>query len=856
MPFIKGLILSICFLFCFVLFSMAQEVKYGLEFKSHEVEKGNRTGLDLTPEKPFHFPGGFSITFEAMFHRKSQQIFGYILRIIGNNNQNIDLVLASEYDIYPNIIVTTSKAESLLNYKFEDFGNTYDEWLPISITFKIEESLLIISIGNKKYSFAISNANDFKNVNIVFGKNDYLKSPIRDVPPMVIKEILIKDSEEKPIYHWSLSKHVTGGVYDELKKHFASCSNPLWILDKHTSWEKLLTFNTRSNPQICYNEKENDIAIADAIDFYTFNTNTGILKKDSLTKGQPHGNLMNQLIYDPVRNKYCSYSFEKKASYYDSIKKSWDNNAPDFELYHWHHNRYLYPGDSCLYLFFGYGHHKYSNEIFRYNPKNNSLESINFKGNIPPPRYLSGLGKIDDDRILLFGGYGSTTGNQEFFPKNYYDCYIINLKTKEIKKLWELNVTDRNFVVANSVVVDTTKHCFYALCFPQQEFSTYLQLCRFSMEKPQYKILADSIPFVFHDIHSYVDLYLNNRTNELFTVTFFPQVTDSVSFVSIYKLAYPPLQKSDLYQDNTEGRSKNWVVLAGIIALLCSLGVYFLLVNRGKRNIKENPSIDSFPKPEEEEPIISIKPVNIRVKKQSIFLFGGFQVMNREGRDITGEFTPLLKQLFLIILLNTLKDGKGISSLKLREALWFDKSEESANNNRGVSLSKLRQIFEQIGVIQIKNQNSYWLIEFDEDIYCDYYEALILMKRLKNKTTRTGKDIKKVLSIVSFGELLPNLQIDLVDPFKADFSNELIDLFLDIVQQPGLDITSQDRINLINSILIQDSLNEEALKLKCILLVNMGKNGLAKKVYDSFSKEYRLLLGTDFKHSFEQIISQ
>ena len=852
--YLKKIIYCVFFSFCLNTAVAAQGVNYGLEFKSHEVDKENRTGLDLTPEKSFNFSKGFTISFDVLFERKSTQIFGYILRIIGNNNQNIDFILASEYGFYPNIRATSSETESLLNYVFEKFGNTYDEWIHINLTVETEKNLLLISIGNENYSFDMQNAKDFKNVNLVFGKNDYLSSRIRDVPPMIIKDILIKDLKEKPLYHWPLSKHTDEGAYDELKNHFAYCSNPSWIMNNRASWEKLSTFTTKSNPQICYNEKENVIAIVDAHYFNNYNTNTGILEKDSFILGVPHGNLINQLVYHPIENKYFSYSFENKASYYDSHNKSWNNSLTDFDQNHWHHNRYIYPGDSCLYVFFGYGHHNYSDGIIRYDFKKGAFEAVNFSGNKIYPRYLSGLGKIDDDRVLIFGGYGSTSGNQTLFPKNYYDCYIVNLKEKEIKKLWELNIADNNFVVSNSLIVDSINNCFYSLCFPQQEFSTYLQLYRFSMEKPHCDILADSIPFSFHDIQSYCDLYLNNRTNKLYAITYSPLVANSASSVSIYSLAYPPLSKADLFQNNVKKQYRKLTALAGMIFLLCLLGGFFIFAKKIK--MKNNKSIDIIQETEDFEPVVGIKPVNIRDEKQSIFLFGGFQVMDKNGQDITGDFTPLLKQLFIIILLNTLKDGKGISSLKLRETLWFDKSEESAKNNRGVYLSKLRQIFEQIGLIQIiKNQNSYWIVEFGNDIYCDYYEALILIERLKDKNNRTVKDIKRLFSIISYGEMLPNLQIDWVDPFKANFLNEILDIFADILKQSESDITPQEYVDLANTILIHDSLNEEALRLKCSSLIKIGKIGLAKKIYNSFVKEYNLLFGKNFKYSFNQIIS-
>jgi len=873
---VKNIAFYLFFSFCFTAFLPAQEVKYGLEFKSHEVEKEKRTGLDLTPDKPFSFPHGFSISFNAYFKAKSRQqgietrlldpTFGYILHMENDGNQNIDLVLKPEIEnlsavaILPDIIVTCSEAESLVNYKFSEHGNTYNQWIHIVLAVETDKNLLTVVIGNEKYAFKVNKLHEFKDVHIAFGKNNYPKSLISDVPPMAIKDITISNLEQKPLYHWSLSKHTSEGVYDDLQHHFAVCSEPLWILDKHAKWEKLLSVDTKRDPQICYNEKENTIAIADEVEFITYNTSDKTLQKDLLSGGKPCSNSINQLIYNQFANQYYSYSFEKKASLYDPVRKRWDNNAPDANIKYWHHNRYIYPGDSCLYLFFGYGYHKYSGDIFRYSFKTDSLKKVTFGGDHISPRYLSGLGKIDDHRIVIFGGYGSETGNQESSPQNYYDAYIIDLKNRHIKKLWKLNITDHNFVVANSLIVDTVHRCFYALCFPQQEFKSHFNLYMFSLDNPEYKIFADSIPFAFHDIYSYADLFLNKQSNELIAVMSSPLVTDSTTTVSVYSLAFPPLTQADLYQENIR-RSNNWMILIGIAVILVLGGGYMIYTKRKKKKRIQKPEqknesrSSTIEQKYDHEQMTGIKPVRIRTEKQSIFLFGGFQVMDKEGLNITGEFTPVLKQLFLIILLNTLKDGKGISSLKLDETLWSDKSDESAKNNRGVSLSKLRQIFERIGVVHIKNLNSYWIIEFEKDIYCDYYEALILMNRLKDKNNRTGKDIKRLLSIVSSGDLLPNLQIEWADPFKADFSNNLIDLFLDIVQQPGLDISDQDRINIIDSILIHDSLNEEAIKLKCLILINMGRNGLAKKVYDSFIKEYRLLLGTDFKHTFEQIIS-
>ena len=73
-------------------------------------------------------------------------------------------------------------------------------------------------------------------------------------------------------------------------------------------------------------------------------------------------------------------------------------------------------------------------------------------------------------------------------------------------------------------------------------------------------------------------------------------------------------------------------------------------------------------------------------KKSSILFLDGFQVWDKNGADITKSFTPILKQLLILIILYSVNNKKGISNVTLRELLWFDKTDESAQNNRRVNI--------------------------------------------------------------------------------------------------------------------------------------------------------------------------
>ncbi len=830
-------------------------IRYGLSFKSYEVEKEERTMLDLTSEGHLSFRDGFILEFDVSFH-PAQYSFGYVLRITGKNNEHIDLLITRKSSIMysPQITAIYKSKEIICNSRFEDLNVDFNQWIPIKLTTDRKNKKICLTVNGKEFIKTDDYFGGFNSVDIIFGKNNNISYQTSDVPDMSLKDIKIKDLKEKELYHWKLSQHTKTGVYDDIKKRFALCESPNWIIDDHSFWENITTFDTGSYPQLTFNNKENIVTVADMNTLYVVDIKNNNLNKHAYDHGFPLGRKANQLLYNTLSNNLFTYDFVNEIATYNPATKTWNNNEPAItDPVYWHHNRYFSALDTTLYTFGGYGFHIYKNEINKYHFPSRRWETIPFTNNAEiSPRYLSGLGVIDDKTLLIFGGYGNETGDQELSPRNYYDLYTYDITTHKATKIWELDPTKHNFVVANSLVVDKLENCFYALCFRHQKFNTKMQLYRFSLTKPVYEVLADSIPFMFNDNHSYADLYLTNDKEKLIAVTSFTEEKADKATISIYTLAFPPLKEADLYQKvKTESKSYIYIIVGIFLLLIVS---YIVWKRKSVTKVIEKPVANSLPEP----PVITetstpIKPVS-KPAKQSILLLGGFQVLDKNSNVITGEFTPILKQLFLLILLYTLKDGKGISSVKLREILWFDKTNDSAKNNRGVSLSKLRMIFEKIGDISINSRSSYWTVHFGADIYCDYHESLTLMDRIASSPDIN--DIKKLVPLVSAGDLLPNLQAEWLDHYKSNFANKLIDLLLDILSNADkLQISQSLMLDIADAIFAHDSLNEDALHIKCKLLVEMGKNGLAQKTYTSFIKEYQSLFGAEFKTSFEQIIS-
>lgn len=125
-------------------------------------------------------------------------------------------------------------------------------------------------------------------------------------------------------------------------------------------------------------------------------------------------------------------------------------------------------------------------------------------------------------------------------------------------------------------------------------------------------------------------------------------------------------------------------------------------------------------------------------KKSSILFLDGFQVWDKNGADITKSFTPILKQLLILIILYSVNNKKGISNVTLRELLWFDKTDESAQNNRRVNIRKLKLLLEKLDGVELVKESTYWALKFTH-AYCDYIDVCNWIDKVKTKNLSQPK---------------------------------------------------------------------------------------------------------------------
>jgi two-component SAPR family response regulator len=640
-----------------------------------------------------------------------------------------------------------------------------------------------------------------------------------------------------------LSKHGQNVVYDEISHAEALVENPIWSIDRHVKWRKLKDLKLDSIVGITRDEESGRIFFVDNHAVYILSTETSSVAKIPFAGGSPYFASGRQIIYNRYTNELWSYNFDKREiSKFSFVTNTWSydearTNEPDF----WHHNKFISPTDSSLVTLFGYGHYIYKSLINQYDVKTKGWKQINRIEQIQP-RYLSSIGFLNNREMLVFGGYGSKTGRQELSPEFYYDLHSLNLSDYSFKKLWTLNAAPSEpFVPCESLIADPQNGCFYTLIYNKGSYSTFLHLARFGIEKNEYQLFNDSIPYEFLDTKSFSSLSLDKKTSQLVAVTAHD------SDVSLYVMAYPPILPEDVYQ--SVPFQKSWYVWIIVILVVGGLiPVIIFLIRRRKGGSKKERLYELVDHPN----ITPIEPID-RKTVSAIFFMGGFQIYDCKGRNITSSFSPTLKSLFLFLFLNTIKNEKGISSAKLDEVLWFDKSGESARNNRNVNISKLRSILDELVGVEVVNDNSFWKIQMDSNIFCDYCEALRLLRKAKSSSLAEN-EIQQLIALLSYGEFLPAVQTEWMDEFKSKFAAETIDGLSSLFNLKEVWSNLSLKYHLAECILVYDPLNDEAFAVKCSVLYNLGKKGMAKNLYDSFCREYKKALGIDYAILFNDTI--
>ncbi|MEX0981559.1 MAG: hypothetical protein WD577_05580 [Bacteroidales bacterium] len=817
--------------------------QYGLYFESFDAKINKRTSLELFPDKAERIKEDFELSFDISAHENKQFRYGYVFRMIFNDNQNIDLIYGTRTGGQNDFSIIMGTRQSDIGF---NINPTYlqTNWINFSVKFLLSKNQIIFSEGDTVYIDRNLDLQNPSTVKIYFGLCHEKNFESTDVPPIQIRDLKIHKKSELA-YHWPLDEVEGNIATDIIRRKKASITNPIWLRRSHIQWEKIKDVSFSGCLQVTSNQEKEQVYMIgkDRLIVYQVSKNEFDTVYYSSTP-----NFLNspyQAVFDPDKEVIISYNPDTKQRFFidpNSGDITQEELIPTRRLDYWHHNKYFDPGTKNLYILNGYGHYLYKNKLLRCHIQDNTWEEISCDGTIPAPRYLA-ASSVLNDTIFVLGGYGSNTGSQRLNPSYYYDFYALSLKDLKFEEIRTYDDLEERFCFANSLVIDSSTRNFYALSFPKFKYNSYLNLVKGSLDNKQFIKLGDSIPYLFNDIDSYADLFYFPEAKKLLTVTTLSE-NNKNSKGTIYTIDYPPIEKGPSV---THSKIFWLFPVAGILLLL------FLIAWRIRASRKKSNQTD------EEEPLLAIKDV-IRMKDEgsktttnSIYFFGGFQVFNRDGVDITKRFTRLLKELFLLIFLNSLRNERGISSEKIIEFLWFDKSAKSGRNNLSVNIAKLKTILNDLDSADLSQNTGYWKISINYNIiYSDYYLARQILK----SGNISKLFLERLIDITSNGTFLGNVEYEWLDSYKAKISDKIVDTLISYSKNLDEKKDAELIISLADSVFNFDIANEEAMVLKCRTQYLRGNYSLAKNVYEAFCSEFRLLYNENYGKSFNDIIKQ
>ena len=836
---------------------------YGLYLKSHTVSAVERTTLYLDDNQPFPIKNDFTISFQ-IYVRTNEPDFGSILHLHTNTNQYIRFsFVAGEERHFPALVLN----EGIITI---DTPIEREKWLDVSLHLRLKDNVIEVDYDNKKVS-AMVPLEDTKNISALFGQ---MENYLADVAPINLRNITVTQ-DGKQTREWKLWKHNDDVCYDMKEKAIARAIHPFWLIDNHIEWKLIHQAHIPGKLDVAFNAREALFYLVKPQSIEVLDEKGTLRQKITIREGYPAVEYPNHLLYDTLTNKLISYYLKKGSTSYFSFDTSkWSNVERNMdEASNYNHARTFNPADSSFYFFGGYGFYQYRNDLFRIKSGSYKLEQVEYERPLYP-RYSAAMAIVGDE-LFVFGGRGNKYGKQELSTHFYFGLCAINLKTNQSRMVWQRNSPQEDgTLMASSMYFEPSDSSFYAVSMSKGGV-----LWKISMKDSVYTEVSKPI----YNESNYQDcdfsLYSSPAHGKLFLVLD-KILNDHTHNVYIYSINMPLVNEGDIRQsaNTTIVNGHKYLYITGIILLLIAAGMIFYRSRCSNRKdktitikeIEEVPVIIGHHNTPEQPLIagqhtimqekgniqetdaVSAKTTNYYDRSRaSISLCGCFNVRDKDGNDITSNFTPRLKHLLILLILYTEKNEQGILASKTTEILWPEKEETSARNNRNVNLRKLRVLLESIGDVEVITENNFLRIKWGTTVFCDYHTLLTCTQQFEQE--KSEELLNRILELLLYGPLLPNTIFDWLDDFKDAYSSHSIDLLKNL-----LDIEIQRNhqemiIRLADIMFLHDPLNEEALAAKCAVLSAQGKKGIARNLYDRFCKEYRDSMGENYKIPFADL---
>lgn len=866
----------------------AQEAEnYGLLFQSYNVPQEQRTSLQVGEGEYLPYGDDFSLSFDLSFVPGKNVYFGYVFRFVNRADQRISLLYDQKNLVFR---LTVDGNYAMIPFpKTEDW--IYNKWN--RFVFRFTKESVEGTLNGKKLGAAplsLTN-NDFI---LVFGGGKDEHFYATDVPPMKLRNVDI-NLNDNPTYHFDLMSGQNERTEDNLKGLVARVLNPIWLSNRHSHWELLHKKFYDENASASFDPISDQVYILGADSVYRLKVDLD----NSLTwKNAPSSNFKlfrdNQLLFNPNDSVlYDLYTDLHAVSSYNKVDGRWSAPFENPRPTEYNQSNIIFsPTENCVYIIGGYGQMRYKNSIQRYHFETATWDTVHFSGDDFNPRYLAAAA-LNGDSLYIIGGYGSKTGDQLLDPGYFYDLMVYNIKSHNFVKRFNVNPSGSEALLGGAMVLDSTCRNYFVFGFSNEKYDTELQLYKGSLDHPDLVPVGNKIPFQFNDVKSGISLHYLSDVKKLLLVTSIVKEGKGTE-IAINTISFPP---SELIEGESIVKTSSWKKSLPYIIGIGVLGLLFIIYYKRRRSANkkdmQKPDLSTAvdisaeqgravarelapaapeagqtsSSPEKATPRRETEPQSHSQTVVSdayleeepaptgsfIYLFGNFDILDKEGNSIVAQLSPLLKELFLVILFHSIVQQTGIASKKLNEYFWNNKSDKDANNNRSVNIAKLKNVLENVESLSILNDRGRWFIQYDPAIV---QIDLVAFLNLINQRDNVGRcTIRKVLTLFKKGSLLKNTEYHWLDEFKSKISNMAIDALTGFAGSLDLAKDTELNIEIANAIFSFDPINEQALSIKCKALAAIGRHSLAQSTYQHYCKEYQKMYGEPFERGFSDIVS-
>ncbi|MCP3933373.1 MAG: hypothetical protein GY705_30255 [Bacteroidetes bacterium] len=807
----------------------------GLKFLSKQVFASERTSLSLFP-KFKKFDSGFTLSFDYNIYNTNR--FGYVFRIVDSREETGETYLHLIYNPVPlsdtyNLELVSPITHSEINISLPV---KEQKKLRFSIHYDALRQEIIMSCNGVTKSLEGVNLNEGL-YNIIFG----LWGQNTDVAAMNLRNIRLLENDETQ-YFWPLNEYDGTRAIDRVKGVVAEIKNPVWLRNEHFYWKKLRSFEADEMVGVIYKERDQNIYFVNKDSLVIFSPSSDTLQVHNYSNERPFTPNYHFSIYNNATDQIISYDFrfllapdgKRPYSILNENTLEWSPiDAANDNIANHHHCIFWNLDSNKVTTFGGYANFEYFNVFRTYDFSTDSWRNQEMTGDTIFPRTHAVIGNDANSGLFyVYGGFGNEKGQQAFGGRIFYDLYAVDIENNKVAKLFDYPNNDYDFIPRGQLIVDNGGKDFYTLGSKMVDQS-FLQLFHINPEEGSIHSISDSIPVLFTNMAGNVFLFKNDIVQELYCVSR-ENTSSGNSLISIYRLKYPP---SNLFGEKVQGQSNNKGLVTALILITFLLigfitGFYFKRKKSvSKRKVEEKTPVEYF-----------------RKEKNAMWFLGEFKVFDIEGKDISYRFSKKLKELFLLVFFETIH-YQGISSRKLSETLWPGMDKYHQKNNRGVTINNLRKTLEDLHGVALINSHNKWKIEYSDDFYSDFLEV---NKSIKANNFSETPD--SLISLISFGSLLPQLQFDWLDQYKSRYESDILVVLYHICNNYYAErqyLSCLETARIIHEKF--DPIDEIALSFKIKALNKIKSQKKAYDEFELFKKKYTATYNDNYVRTFNEV---